>query len=169
MAEERGANTYCAEHTETPTNVRCSRCDKPVCPACMVQAPVGIRCREHGQAKKLPTYEVPPSVLARAIAAGIGIGIAGGVILGFALPYLWSIPYASLAAIAGLGYLVGEGVSRATNKKRGQSLMILAGACVLAAFAIGSAVAAARTGIQPGLFDLLALGLAVFLAVTRVR
>ena len=165
MADGRASNTYCAEHTETPTNIRCSRCDKPVCPECMVQAPVGIRCREHGQAKKLPTYDLSPSFIARGAAAGIGIGIAGGVILGFVLPLIWSIPYVFMAAMAGLGYLVGEGISWATNKKRGQSLMVLAAASTIGSFAL--VVVIAR--LQLDLFDLLALGIAAFLAVMRVR
>ena len=81
MAEER-APTYCPKHSETPTNLRCSRCDKPVCPECMVQAPVGIRCQEHGQPAKLPTYDVSAGYIVRGVTAGVGIGVLGGLVLG---------------------------------------------------------------------------------------
>ena len=67
--------------------------------------------------------------------------------------------------MVGLGYLVGEGISRATNRKRGQPLIIAAAVGVLAAFAIITALA----GLQLGLFDLIALGVAIFLAIQRVR
>ncbi len=166
MAEER-APTYCAKHSETPTNLRCSRCDKPVCPECMVQAPVGIRCLEHGQPTKLPTYDVPAGFIVRGVAAGIGIGILGGFILGLIARFttLFFIPYVFTLAMVGLGYLVGEGISRATNKKRGQPLIVAAAVGVLAAFAIVAALA----GLQLDPFDLIALGIAIFLAIQRVR
>ena len=166
MAEER-APTYCAKHSETPTNLRCSRCDKPVCPECMVQAPVGIRCLEHGQPTKLPTYDVPAGFIVRGVAAGIGVGILGGFILGLIARFttLFFIPYLFTLAMVGLGYLVGEGISRATNKKRGQPLIVAAVVGVLAAFAIVAALA----GLQLDLFDLIALGIAIFLAIQRVR
>lgn len=166
MAEER-ATTYCAKHSETPTNLRCSRCDKPVCPQCMVQAPVGIRCEEHGRATKLPTYDVTAGYIVRGVAAGVGIGILGGLILGIvgAFTNLFFIPYVFTLAMVGLGYLVGEGISRATNKKRGQPLVIAAAVGVLAAFAIVTAF----SGLQLNPFDLIALGIAIFLAIQRVR
>lgn len=166
MTEER-APTYCAKHSETPTNLRCSRCDKPVCPECMVQAPVGIRCQEHGRPTKLPTYEVSTGFIVRGVVAGVGIGILGGLILGIAGAYtnLFFIPYVFTLAMVGLGYLVGEGISRATNKKRGQPLIVAAVVGVVVAFVI--VVAFAR--LQLGLFDLLALGISLFLAIQRVR
>ena len=166
MAEER-APMYCAEHAETPTNLRCSRCDKPVCPECMVQAPVGIRCREHGQPTKIPTYDVSTGFIVRGVAAGVGIGVLGGFVLGVAGAFtnLFFIPYVFTLAMVGLGYLVGEGISRATNRKRGQPLIVAAVAGVVLAFV----VVVAFTGLQLNLFDLLALGIALFLAIQRVR
>ena len=166
MAEDRGP-TYCAKHSETPTNLRCSRCDKLVCPECMVQAPVGIRCREHGQPTKLPTYDVSTGFIARGVAAGVGIGILGGLILGLAGAFtnLFFIPYVFTLAMVGLGYLVGEGISRATNRKRGQPLIVAAVVGVVLAFV----VVVAFTGLQLNPFDLIALGIALFLAIQRVR
>ena len=67
--------------------------------------------------------------------------------------------------MVGVGYLVGEGISRATNKKRGQPLIIAAVVGVVLAFLVVVALA----GLQLGLFDLLGLGIAIFLAVQRVR
>ena len=166
MAEDRGP-TYCAEHSEIPTNLRCSRCDKPVCPECMVQAPVGIRCREHGQPTKLPTYDVSTGFVVRGVSVGVGIGVLGGLILGVAGAYtnLFFIPYVFTLAMVGLGYLVGEGISRATNRKRGQPLIVAAVVGVVLAFV----VVVAFTGLQLNLFDLIALGIAIFLAIQRVR
>jgi hypothetical protein len=156
--------TYCAEHGDTPTNLRCSRCEKLVCPRCMVQAPVGIRCREHGQGRKVPTYQVSRGYLARGIGAGVAIGVAGGAALALVvLPIAWSIPFGSMIALGGFGYLLGEGISRATNRKRGRPLVIVAVANILIAFGIIYYF----TGL--GLSMLLGIGLSVYLAVTRLR
>lgn len=37
----------CYRHPDRETYVRCSECDRPICPDCMTMAPVGIRCPEH--------------------------------------------------------------------------------------------------------------------------
>ena len=42
--------TFCYRHPNRETLLRCSNCDRPICPECMTAAPVGIRCPEcaHG-------------------------------------------------------------------------------------------------------------------------
>src|SRR5437870_11540738 len=37
----------CYRHPDRETGVSCSECGRPICPDCMVFAPVGIRCPEH--------------------------------------------------------------------------------------------------------------------------
>jgi len=34
----------CYRHPQVPTRVRCSRCGRPICPDCMIPAPVGHQC-----------------------------------------------------------------------------------------------------------------------------
>lgn len=36
--------TVCYRHPDRPAGVRCQRCDKPICPACMNSAAVGFQC-----------------------------------------------------------------------------------------------------------------------------
>ena len=36
--------TACYRHPDRTTAVRCTRCDRPICPECMIQAPVGFQC-----------------------------------------------------------------------------------------------------------------------------
>jgi membrane associated rhomboid family serine protease len=36
----------CYRHPGRETNVRCSNCDRPICPDCMTSTPVGMRCPE---------------------------------------------------------------------------------------------------------------------------
>jgi membrane associated rhomboid family serine protease len=36
----------CYRHPDRETNVKCSRCGRPICPDCMYDSPVGMRCPE---------------------------------------------------------------------------------------------------------------------------
>ena len=48
MQEERtGAPVeFCYRHPSERTGVHCTRCGRPICPACMIPAPVGYQCPE---------------------------------------------------------------------------------------------------------------------------
>ena len=148
---------YCAKHPDTETNLRCGRCEKLVCPRCMVHSPVGVRCPECAQVRKLPTFEVSGPYMARAIAAGLVLGVAGGVAYTI---ILWLIPFLSVFALLGAGYLIAEGISVAVNRKRGRPLKYVAAGSVLVTIIIASV---------PGLtlFGLLGGAIAVYVAVNR--
>ena len=36
----------CYRHPNVPTRVHCTRCERPICPDCMIPAPVGFQCPE---------------------------------------------------------------------------------------------------------------------------
>jgi membrane associated rhomboid family serine protease len=39
------ADTHvCVRHPDRPTGLRCTRCDRPACPECLREAPVGMQC-----------------------------------------------------------------------------------------------------------------------------
>ena len=155
--------TYCAKHPNTETNLRCGKCEKLICPDCMVHVPVGVRCPECAQVRRLPTFEVTAPFLARAIAAGLVLGIAGGLTVGFLSPLLERSFLLYIGAIVGVGYLIGEGISVAVNRKRGRNLkFVAAGSMLIAYFTISFFSAAALS-----LFGLLAAGAAFYVAWNR--
>jgi membrane associated rhomboid family serine protease len=41
-----GSAPTCYRHPDRETHIRCSRCDRPICPDCMVSASVGFQCPE---------------------------------------------------------------------------------------------------------------------------
>lgn len=43
---EEVEETYCYGHPDTPTKLRCSRCDRPICGRCAIPASVGQHCPE---------------------------------------------------------------------------------------------------------------------------
>lgn len=100
---------FCANHPTVPTAVSCGRCGKPICPRCLVDTPVGQRCRACGL-QKSPIYQMPLPLLLVGIGLGVGGGIIGGIIgarLQFFVLFLAPV----------IGGFVGECVSRAIKRK----------------------------------------------------
>ena len=175
----------CANHPDTVTHLRCSRCGKPICVKCVVQTPVGGRCRDCAQIRKNPLLVVGPQHYLRAALYGLGVSLLGGAI------------WANLGSMAGfswlvlllLGYAIGESVSRGAHGKVSRGLIFMAGGFTLLGVVAGRMVLllsrvpstlplgirlelAFNYGIE-GLFTnilgLLFIALAVVMATSRVR
>ena len=52
QAGQEANASYCNWHPETETRLFCSQCGRSICTLCMVQVPVGIRCRECGGCRR---------------------------------------------------------------------------------------------------------------------
>ena len=171
MAEAR----YCKKHPRVETNLRCGKCEVLICPDCMVHTPVGVRCGDCAQVRRVPTYDVSPQFMARGIAVGASLGVGLGVLfvaifrfLLPALPIFVSFDFARILAIVvflGMGYAIGAGVSLAVNRKRGRSLKFIAAGSVLTAYLIMSFFGV--TVALNSLFGLLATAAAFYLAIKR--
>ena len=163
--QELEAIPRCHWHPDVETRLYCSRCGKHICTQCMVQAPVGIRCRECGRAARMPTYEVKPTYLARAVAVGGLVAVGGGILWWTINVVFGAIPYLSSLAGLAVGYAAGELISLSVNRKRGIGLAWIAGGAVVVAFLVSWEL----DHFNPGIFGLLFIFLGIFLAVQRVR
>ena len=159
----------CAYHPDVETNLRCGKCGKPICPKDMVQTPVGARCPDCAKLYKLPTFQVSTKYYLRAVGAGVGAAIVCGFIwglIGMLIPFFsFNLLLAPAAA-----YAISEVISRATNRKRGTGLAIIAGVALVISYL--------TTFILPGglpigifriLYHLVAVALGIFVAVNRLR
>ena len=153
---------YCHWHPSVETRLYCSQCGKHICTQCMVQAPVGIRCRECGRAVRMPTYDVQPTYYAKAIGIGVAVAIGGGLLWSL---LIYIVPFFSSMGAMAIGYGAGELVSRSVNRKRGTGLAWVAGGAVVGAFLVAWII----MGQFFGLFGLLFLFFGVYTAVQRVR
>jgi hypothetical protein len=131
---------FCANHPQTPTSLRCNRCEKPICTRCAVLTPTGYRCKEcvRGQQKIFDTanwYDYPLAVLAAAGLSFIGSQIVPR--LGFFALFL--------APIAGV--IIAEAVRALVRRRRSRQLFTVA-------------AAAAAIGSLPSLISLLVIALA---------
>jgi membrane associated rhomboid family serine protease len=86
------ATWYCYRHPDVESGVRCRRCERPICPECMVSAPVGFQCprcvKAGPEVRSLRSLRVDPhatytlmalNVIAflPLLAGGAGIGTGG--------------------------------------------------------------------------------------------
>ena len=154
----------CHWHPTVATGLSCSQCQRAICTDCMVQVPVGIRCRECGRAQPLPTFDVRPANYARAAVVAAVIGIAGVV-----ATVLLALPLGGLAFVImplAVGYATGEVVSRVVNLKRSRGLVYIAGGTVVMTVLISLFLLDFRL---LGLWSLLATVGGVLIAIARVR
>jgi len=161
--------TRCATHPDVETNLRCGKCGKLICPKCMVQTPVGARCRECARLYKLPTYRVSSVYYLRAAGTALGmaivVGLVWGVISNF-LPFF----FLNLFLAAGVGYAIGEVVSLSVNKKRSPWLAITGSLAVVVAYLV-NIFTFGSVSLSPFriIFDLVGIGIGIYVAVTRLR
>ena len=73
----------CAFHPGVETEVRCTECERYICPKDMVETPVGYKCRECARPARSQYVVVKPRQLLRAILVGGAVGVLGGVVMAF--------------------------------------------------------------------------------------
>jgi hypothetical protein len=116
---------YCANHPSTETLLRCNKCDKPICQRCGVRTPVGIRCRECAQLRRLPSYTLKPWHYLLAVVVALPASFLAGQIMQYVGIFL------AFFLGAAVGGLIAEMVYRATGGKRGRPLAALVSVCIL--------------------------------------
>ncbi len=178
----------CANHPDTETYLRCNRCGKPICVRCVIQTPVGGRCRECAALKKPPLFQVGPKRFAKATGYGLVVALVGGFIWAQLAAMGPMFGLSSLLLVL-LGFAVGDAVSRGSDGRISRGLAVLAGGLtVLAALAGQAAMVMTRlpasiplvtrlevavgfgiNGLTGSLMGLLFLVLAVVVATSRVR
>lgn len=151
-------NEPCSYHPDVMTGLGCGKCGRYICPKCMVHTPVGARCQDCASVAKHPTYDIKTLHYVRAIFAGAVSSVVGGFIWGLIAA---NLAFTGLLLGIGMGYLIGEVISLASNRKRGTSLCIIAAVCMV--------VAGLMSGFIWHWFGLLIIVLGGYVAVTRVR
>jgi hypothetical protein len=115
MTEAISETIYCVNHPQTPTNLRCNRCGKPVCSRCIVRTPVGYRCRDcvRGQQQTFESAFWYDYVIAAVITLPLS-AIAGALVTALSFYSIFLAPV--------VGGLVAEVVRWAVRRRRGRYL-----------------------------------------------
>jgi hypothetical protein len=156
----------CATHPDVETRLRCGRCDKPICPRCMIMTPGGQRCRECANLRPPPAYDVNASMKLRGAGAALGVGLAAGVLWSFVPPFIGLFIF---LLAAGLGYLMAEAIQRATNRKRGYVLQLIAGFGILLAYFVRNMLLHGVPVVIGDIFGYLTVAIAIMVAISPLR
>ena len=173
--EYEGMMHFCETHPKVETGLSCGKCGRYICPRCLVQTPVGVRCSTCARVRKAPVYDVKSSQYTLAIVASIIVGGVTGVIWTVLFARFGWIPFLPWILAAGVGYVVGEVVSVTANRKRGVGLALIAAMGVIISYAVVVGTSLGRPGVYYSfsfidiVFALMFLAGAVYVAVSRVR
>ncbi len=129
--------TECPRDSGVETNLHCARCGDPICPRCMVYAPVGSKCPDCASIGGPEIFKVTQSDLVRigvlGGAAAIGLGLVAAVVLTtlWSLDILQGTTYTVWLIVVGVAQFAGAlGVSQAMfligGRKYSTSLRIMA-------------------------------------------
>src|SRR5688572_14874911 len=133
------AGQPCANHPNEMTFVRCGRCEKPICTRCMVDSPVGKKCRACAK-NQTHLEESSARQIAQGFIGALVIAIPAGW-LAFQIPLiLLAFPY---------GWLVGEVGFRAAQRSRSLAVQAVTGIAAV----IGALVGAGLPQPGPGGLD----------------
>ena len=167
MVEQQTGNQTitCHWHPTVSTGLSCGQCRRPMCTQCLVQVPVGIRCRECGRAQPLPTFDVRPTNYFRALAAAAVIVVLGVILWVLAGAYIGGLAFVVMPIA--VGYAAGDLISRAVNLKRSRGLMYIAGGTVVLTLIISLYLLGGPRFIS--LWSILSTCGGVLIAVGRVR
>lgn len=162
----------CYRHPKQLTAVRCSKCNTPICTRCMVQTPVGARCRECANVRKLPQYDVDLWLLARASGGGLIASVLVWLVVS-------GLPFLRFFLSILVGFAVGEVMSRLSRRRSNLALEISAVIVVVIGFlvvevlrfagTVGTLVAALAVSPSFLIATLLPIGIASFVAVIKLR
>ncbi len=159
----------CAAHPNVETQLRCGKCGKPICPRCMIQTPVGARCRQCAKLYKLPTYQLTPVYYLRAAGTALGMAVGIGLLWGFITHFL-PFMILNLLLFAGIGYAIGEVTGLAVNRKRGIWLAVIGGVAVAVCYAVNILTFGSIPGFGLDLIiDIAGLAIGITTAVSRLR
>jgi predicted lipid-binding transport protein (Tim44 family) len=157
----------CPRHPETETALRCSRCEQPICPACLIQSPVGARCPDCAKVVKNPIYTLNSKQMVRAAAAaiigGLVLGIVWGVIV-FQFRFGLGLFSVIILGVA-LGFAFTRIMEFATGSKRGPAVVAFAVAGML----IASSVLIFLAGFAFAVPALIAVGAGWYFAYQNLK
>jgi hypothetical protein len=133
-ASTAGETLHCYRHPDRETWVRCGRCDRPICPKCAMQGPVGLRCRDCGR----PAFDPLTSFTPVQLVVGLVVSVGAGIVTG----YLASrIGFFSVIVAWFAGGIIADIVSRLTGYKHGPVMLAVVVGGILVGALAGAALA----------------------------
>ena len=154
----------CPRDPGAETALRCSRCESPICPKCLVHSPVGARCKDCARVLRSPVYSLNSAQMVRGILAAVIGGLITGVIW-FTVLLPFSYGFLSIFVGAGLAWVFTKLMNFATGLKRGPTVVTLASAGIVIAWSLQLVF----LPLQFAMYGLLAVGIGIYLSYQNLR
>jgi hypothetical protein len=160
---------HCATHPDVESELQCGRCGKYICPRCMVQTPVGARCRECARLRRPPMYTLSPLNIARVVGAGLGLGVAFGLLWGLLVPQVGLFGFFMLFVGMFAGYGMANALDWAGGRKRGVIVQAAAIGGIVVAYLVRNMVADGQPIVPNDVWGLIFVAIAAVTAWNRLR
>jgi hypothetical protein len=129
--------TFCVNHPQTETYLKCNKCGKPVCIKCVERTPVGYRCKECLGIQRQGYYNATAFDYVLASIVAVVLSAVCGFVMGFVGRLgLIAILLAIFAGPMG-GGIVAEGIRTAIQRHRGRYLWAIACGAILIGGLVG--------------------------------
>jgi hypothetical protein len=100
------------------TFVRCGRCDAPICVDCMVDSPVGKKCRDCAR-NRTHLHESTPGQVTRAFVVAVAVAVPTAWMMQ-SMPIIFLMPFI-------YGFIVGEAALLAGKRSRSTAMQVATG------------------------------------------
>jgi len=153
-----GEKMYCAFHPKVETVLRCSQCGRPICVRCSQPHAVGQLCPICVRERRPLNYQV--RLLPLLVVGGASLALAA--LFGWLVTYI--IAFGFIPAIFGgalVGSLIGRVALWAGKRRRGISVQLTVGACILLGSIAGGAALSMDYIIFFVIYGVVAIGSAV--------
>ncbi|GEM_PF-6882683 len=124
----------CNSEWHLSSQLSCGRCERTICPDCLIHTPGGTRCRTCAEMRKAPAYELKLFHYVVAITSSTSMAPIMGYAMFLFVPVLgFNFISMIIAFILGLtiGTLHATIISKVTRGKKGKSLQLITVASIL--------------------------------------
>jgi hypothetical protein len=160
---------HCATHPDVESELACGRCEKFICPRCMIQTPVGARCRECARLRRAPMYTLGPVQIARVVGAALALGVGFGVLWGVLVGSIGLLGFFLIFLGMFAGYGMANAVDWAGGRKRGPVVQGAAVAGIVTAYLVRNLIVAESLLVANDIWGLVFVAVAAVTAWGRLR
>lgn len=132
MTVETPQASFCYNHPQRETRLRCNRCERPICNECAVLTPTGYRCKEcvRGQQKIFETAQTADYIAGVLVA--FVLSLAASMLCYFLGLFNSWFGFFVILIAPFAGTIIAEGTRRVIKRRRGRLLFRLLTAAALA-------------------------------------
>jgi hypothetical protein len=153
--------TFCVNHPNVETGLRCNKCGDPICVRCAVRTPVGYRCPKCIKAQQAVFYTgVSTDYLIAAV-----VGVLGGAVGAYIVSYIGYFFAIFVSPVAGA--LIADLAWRAVGRRHSRYLRwVVGGSIAVATLGVALYQAGGLSSFAIGQLLRLDLGIYIVMAVS---